>query len=220
MVTIVRLKTCNDVLRKRDAELIGEALKRGGVAVFPTDTVYGLGGDPRRPDVVEKVLAIKKRQKRALPVLASSNEVAAQVAKVNELSLLLMEKLWPGPVTLILPCVDKTLATLVGHGGKIGIRVPDCRVARYLSEILGGLIVGTSANISREVPPTSFEEVPEEVLERVEVAVDAGRTKYKKASTVIEVLEDKLVIRREGPVGVGRLEELLRGVRIEKAHRL
>ena len=122
MTTILRLQSCNTLLQAEHALLVERILEKGGVVLFPTDTVYGIGGNPKVESVVEKVLKVKARAKRELPLLACSMEEVLSIVRANEVAVELMKSFWPGPLTLVLPSTDAKLESLVGRGGKIGVR--------------------------------------------------------------------------------------------------
>src|SRR4030043_758132 len=134
-----------------------EILKAGGVVAFPTDTVYGLGGDAFNIEAAERIYRVKQRPRNLpLPVLlADSTQVAAVVDFTPEIARFLMKRFWPGGVTLVLP-KGASLPEIVSAGGdKVAIRIPNHVVPLTLIHGLGAPIIGTSANISDKPSPVT-----------------------------------------------------------------
>ncbi len=103
-----------------------DSIKKGGVVVFPTDTVYGIGCDPYNKDAINKIYKIKGREKtKQLPVLAYSKKEIKKIAYLDENSEKISDKFWPGPLTLILKVKDKKIEESLGLEGKIAVRIPN-----------------------------------------------------------------------------------------------
>ena len=187
---------------KCDSDGINTAIKfikDGGVVVFPTDTVYGIGCDPYNKEAVEKIYKIKNREKGKLfPVLGFSKEVIGRIVSFDEKTNKITEKFWPGQLTLILPLKDEKLKNSMNLDDKIAVRVPnnDCIIA-ILKQC--GLIIGTSANISGVKSFTDPDECEKNVSE-YDVFVDNGKISSKGESTVVEINEGNLEILREGSI--------------------
>ncbi len=185
------------------AEIIKEVarvLRNGGIVVYPTDTVYGVGGDPFNERVVDRVFIIKRRGRKPLPILVSSIDIVVEIAYVSGTALQLMRYFWPGPLTLVLP-VKKRLPPKITFGtGKIGVRMPAHKIPLLLARELSGAIIGTSANISGHPAPRTADEALKELGELVDIVLDAGPTPRGLPSTVVEVDDDKIKILREGPI--------------------
>ncbi|MDH5815420.1 MAG: L-threonylcarbamoyladenylate synthase [Candidatus Nezhaarchaeota archaeon] len=205
-----------DVKGLKDENEVREALKPairslrdGGILIYPTDTVYGIGCDPRNEEALIKLLTLKGRSGKPLPLLASSIEIVRSIAEVPPKAERLMRVFWPGPLTIVLP-LKASLPDQVTMGErKVGLRIPNHVVARILAEGVGGLIVGTSANKSGEPPPRSFDEVDPYLKKMVSVVIDGGTCPLGVPSTVVEVDGEVKVI-REGAV---KVEEVLRELR-------
>jgi L-threonylcarbamoyladenylate synthase len=174
-------------------------VKRGGLVVFPTDTVYGVGCDPRNPKSIESIYRIKKRDKsKNLPVLGYSKEEISKIAIFDKISNKIGDKFWPGPVTLVLKLKDEKIKRVMNLDDKIAVRVPNnpCTLS-LLKECK--LIVGTSANYSGN-PPYSD---PKNVLESFsgfDVFLDGGIIPNSIESTVVEIVEGDLKILRHGKI--------------------
>ena len=183
-----------------------EIIENGGVAVFPTDTVYGLGCNPYNSSAVKKIYEIKSREKiKSLPVLAYSLEIVKKITRIDSFTEKIIEKYWPGPLTLILKLTDEKLKKSLKLEDKIAIRIPDSECVLKLLEKCN-LLVGTSANISGN---TSFTD-PDECIKNIknyDIFLNGGTITSKGESTIIEIENEKIEIIREG---VLKKEEIIR----------
>jgi L-threonylcarbamoyladenylate synthase len=192
---------------------IGEMIKKGGVIVYPTDTVYGIGGNPFLEDVVIRIKNIKQREEKAMPILISSLEKAKEIAYFNDLSLKIANTFWPGPLTIVLKTKVKFSPHLTGGRDSIGLRIPNHELALKIIEASGGALIGTSANISGRPPAISIEDLDEKIKFSVDLIIDGGKCYLGKPSTVIEVIDSKIKIIRIGAIGID--EFIKRGIPIE-----
>jgi L-threonylcarbamoyladenylate synthase len=185
---------------KCDKEGISKAssvIKMGGIVVFPTDTVYGIGCDPYNKEAIQKIYKIKSREtSKSLPILAFSKDVAAKIVEFDKDSEKIAQKIWPGPLTLILKLTDEKLKTSLNVGNKIAIRVPKHQCTLELLKE-SNFIVGTSANISGTGPFRSSEECYQNIHD-FDLFLDGGTITSGGESTIIEFEEGKLKIHREG----------------------
>jgi L-threonylcarbamoyladenylate synthase len=183
-----------------------QIIENGGIAIFPTDTVYGLGCNPYNSSAVKKIYEIKSREKiKSLPVLAYSLDIVKEIACIDSFTEKIIEKYWPGPLTLILKLTDQKLKKSLRLDNKIAIRIPDSKCALKLLEKCN-LLVGTSANISGN---TSFTD-PDECFKNIknyDVFLNGGTITSKGESTIIEIENEKIEIIREG---VLKKEEIMR----------
>ena len=174
-----------------------EVINDGGIAVYPTDTVYGIGCDPFNKKAVKKIYDIKSRDNsKPLPVLVYSVEIVKRIAVLDEKAEKIVEKFWPGPLTIIVKLTDKNLKKSLCLNDKIAIRIPDHKCTLELLKRCN-FLVGTSANISGH---TSFTN-PDECFRNIEnydIFVDGGIITSKTESTIIEVENEKIKIIREG----------------------
>ena len=185
-------------------------LRDGGVAAFPTDTVYGVGVDPFQPDAVRKLYQIKGRPiDKPIPILVGSVRDVERVAQnLPPTFSRLAEQFWPGELTLIVEA--KSLPPEVTAGGDtVGVRMPDHPLALALLRRFGGAIATTSANKSDEPPATSAEEVQAELGALVSIILDGGKTATKIASTVLDLSVSPPQIRRQGGISMDQLAPFL-----------
>lgn len=182
-------------------------INHGGIAVYPTDTVYGIGCNPYDNEAVKKIYDIKSRDSsKPLPVLTYSTEIAEKIVDIDDFTKKIVSKFWPGQLTIILKLIDDDLKKSLLLNEKIAIRVPNHKCTL---EILKGcnFLVGTSANISGH---PSFKN-PDECfrnLENYDIFVDGGTITSKAESTIIEIENEKINIIREGSL---TKEEILEG---------
>jgi L-threonylcarbamoyladenylate synthase len=176
-------------------------VRTGGVFVFPTDTVYGLGCHLFRRDAVGRVYALKGRHySKPLPVLIHDlKELSILAESVPKEALPLMKKFWPGPLTLVFKA--STLAR-IATGGRdtIAVRLPKDKFLRGVLRAAGLPLASTSANASGKPACTSGKPVIAQFSGRVEVIVDAGTTEHEVASTVLDLSSYPFTVRREGAV--------------------
>ncbi len=179
--------------------LAATTIKNGGVAVFPTDTVYGLGCDPRNAKAVEAIFRMKKRREsKQLPVLGYSKEEVSKIAVFDDISSKIADRFWPGQVTLVLKLKDNEIKKAMNLNDKIAVRVPShpCVLA-LLKECK--LIVGTSANFSGH-PAFSDSKKVQENFSGYDVFLDGGTISNSASSTIVEVKDGILRILRQGKI--------------------
>jgi len=188
-----------------DASLIREAadtIKSGGMIVFPTRTLYGIGVDPFNKESVRRVFKVKHRaESNPISVLVKSvSEIKTLVEEIPGSSVVLMEQFWPGQITLIFKAAAHVPKNLSGGSGKIGIRVPEHPVAAILVNSLKQPITGTSANLSGSPGVSRINDLPDEILRNVDLVLDAGQLKGGEGSTVVDITKDPPEVLREGSV--------------------
>jgi len=187
------------------------ALKRGEVIVFPTETFYGLGADAINSAAVEQVVSLKgRRLESPVAVIIADSEMLEQiVTEVSPLALKLIERFWPGPLTLILPAKKDLPAPLINRDGGIGVRVSSHPLATRLARGLGRPITATSANPTGKEPARSVAGALGYFSGRVEIFLDGGRLQGKIGSTVAAIVDRRLKIIREGAIPADELQRIL-----------
>jgi L-threonylcarbamoyladenylate synthase len=177
-----------------------EILKSGGIVAFPTDTVYGLGGDAFNSEVAERIYKVKQRP-RSLPLpvlLADLTQVAAVVDSVPDIVRFLMKRFWPGGLTLVLPKAASIPEIISAGNDKVAIRIPKHIVPLALIHGLGTPIIGTSANISHKPSPLTAREVEQQLGSQIDLIVDMGRCPGGLESTVVDITGGTPIILRQG----------------------
>jgi L-threonylcarbamoyladenylate synthase len=180
-----------------DFPMIRKEIQSGGIIVYPTDTLYGLGCDPANGNAVARVAELKGRS-RHQPVSVAFHSFTAAKPWLDLTPAVAKEakKLLPGPVTLILKASGKAPPSIV-FNGTIGLRVPDDeRVQRFLKEC--GPLTATSANRHGEKAPAALAELSGDIRHSVKVCVDGGFAKYARPSTVIDMSSGNPQTVREG----------------------
>ena len=182
------------------------SLQKGGLVVFPTDTVYGLGALALNERGIEQLYDIKGRESaKAIPILLSDiSELPLVASHIDPRTLRLAERFWPGPLTLVVPRHD-ALPEILSPYPTVGVRVPDHPVALELLRRAGPLAT-TSANISNQPSATTASEVLAQLAGRVPLILDGGQTPGGVSSTVVDCSRPELAILRQGPLS---LEQLL-----------
>ena len=192
MIKILKVE-CNEEGIKKTSQII----KEGGIVVFPTDTVYGIGCNPYNEKAVKKIYEIKSREKiKALPVLAYSIDIVKKIVVIDKFTENILQKNWPGPLTLILELKDQELKKSLNLQNKIAVRIPDSECTLKLLEKCE-LIVGTSANISGNVSYTD----PNNCIKNIknyDLFLNGGTITSKGESTIIEIKNEAIKIIREG----------------------
>ncbi|HOO55640.1 MAG TPA: L-threonylcarbamoyladenylate synthase [bacterium] len=192
-----------------ESDKFAEKVQTGGIIIFPTETVYGIGAMPEQTGV-EKLTELKARpQTKPLQLLISDREMLEKFgAKISPLANKIMDKLWPGPLTLVLDVEGAEIPDAIGKFGNIGFRMPDHPVCLDMIRRCGGAIAASSANPSNQQPTRSCSEALRMFPGRIDAAIDAGTLPEALASTVASVRNGNIIIIRKGAVNADRLIEL------------
>ncbi|MCH7966454.1 MAG: threonylcarbamoyl-AMP synthase [Thaumarchaeota archaeon] len=187
-------------------EKASQIINQGGIAVFPTDTVYGIGCNPYNKNSVRKIYEIKSRNiLNPFPVLVYSKDIAKRIAFFDKIAEKIVERFWPGPLTIILKLTDENLKKSLNLTDKIAVRVPNHKCTLELLKKCN-FLVGTSANISGHSSFTNPDECFKNI-QKYDVFVDGGIISSKAESTIIEIENEEIKIIREGSLSH---EEVLR----------
>jgi L-threonylcarbamoyladenylate synthase len=179
------------------SESIREASKTiisGGVIVYPTETVYGIGASALDEQAILRVFQIKRRP-MSIPIFlaVSSLEMLDRVAEISTNEREILERLMPGPVSVLVRRKDVVPNVLTAGSPLVGIRFPDHEMALRIIDAAGP-ITSTSANLTGSPSPASAEEVSQEIAERVEMVLDGGKCKFGQPSTLLD-LTNRTIIR-------------------------
>jgi len=172
----------------------------GGVVIYPTETVYGLGSLPSDPDATRRICKIKGRADKPLPLICSDIDKARKIVQFNTAAEILAEKFWPGPLTMVLPRKVDYPFWVTRHKKTLAIRVSGYEPARKLAGLSAGVMISTSANKSGEPPVTSAKEAVKMFSGEVDVIVDGGQSPGEIPSTVLDLSSEELWIHRIGPI--------------------
>jgi len=193
-----------------------DVLKRGGVIIYPTDTVFGLGGNALDKKAVDRVFAIKNRPKsKPLPVIISNFELAKELAYISKKQEKILQAVWPGSVTVVLNKKNLLPDNLTANQSTIALRVPDCKIVQELASEFP--IVGTSANLSGHSVEQTVSALQEHFACHfpkpdllLSPTIDYNEDKYKKPSTILDLTGRLPKITRVGLTTKKELMEILK----------
>ena len=191
------------VLAAQDADLLraAEILRRGGLVVFPTETVYGLGGNGLDGTAAKKIYAAKGRPSdNPLIIHIATPEDAEQYAVTHPLYYRLASAFMPGPLTVILPKRENVPKSVTGGLDTVAVRCPSHPVAHRLIELAGIPIAAPSANLSGKPSPTCAEDVICDLSGRVDMILDGGACDIGLESTIVKIDGDSLTLLRPGGI--------------------
>jgi len=179
-----------------------EIVCNGGVVVYPTSGLYGVAADALNKEAVACVYAIKQRpDRKPLSVLVNDlAELQRIVRKIPPSAFAIMDRFWPGGITLVFEASENLPANLTANTGSIGVRQPKHPVAGALVKAVGRPVTATSANVSGETGCSAIETLDPELRERTDMILDAGFLAGGPGSTVVDVTTDPPVVLREGAV--------------------
>lgn len=194
-----------------DAEIknIAEELRKGGLLVYPTDTVYGLGADPFNEAAVKKLYIAKKRPfDMALSVAVSDIAMAEKIAVLDDVARKLMEKFLPGPLTIIIKKRPEVPDITTAMSDKVGIRIPDHPAAlRIIREF--GPIVATSANLHSHPDAIEMQSAMDDLSDSVGTYINCGSCQLGKPSTIVWMMNGEIEIVRQGAISREAIEAAL-----------
>ena len=188
-------------------------IKNGGIVIFPTDTVYGIGSIPLKSSL-NKIYKIKHRDfSKKIIALISSNDILKNIVDESEESLLKIQKIlqfyWPGELTIIFKAnknftnkFDETMET-------IGVRIPQSKIALNLIEKVGGILLTSSANLSGEKSTIKLQEINKTICDQVDVIIEAREKLTGIPSTIIKYEEGKISLLREGNIKFENILKLI-----------
>jgi L-threonylcarbamoyladenylate synthase len=181
-----------------------EAILRGGVIGFPTDTFYGLGCSLMNPDAVEMLYRLKRRPQNmaVISLISDPMEVEALAADIPDVAQTLMRKFWPGPLSIVFRASLVVPAACRGPRETIALRYPRHALSLALVASVGGPVVASSANLSGKPPAKSAEEVVRSFGNQLDLVLDGGPSQAAEPSTLVEVTSGKVEVLRPGAVDV------------------
>ena len=189
-----------------------ELIKQGKIVVFPTETVYGIGTNGLDEQAVKRLYEIKQRPfDKPISLLVSNMEMVNNIAKdITEIEYKIMEKFFPGPLTIILKKKDIVPDIVTAGQETVGVRMPAGKIARELVEMSGVPIAAPSANMSGEPSGTDFENVKKDFEGKADFFIDGGISEIGISSTLVKVVDDKIQILRQGSITLEEIEESIK----------
>lgn len=203
---------CRENISEDNIKQISEGIINSKIVIFPTETVYGIGANAYDDIACKKIFDIKKRnEEKALIVLISNLDMLYQIGvEINEIERKIMEKFWPGPLTIIFEKKQNCKISEIATGGKktIGIRMTSGNIARLLIEKAGVPIVAPSANLSGKPTGVKIENIIKELGDKVDFMLDCGDIDNDITSTIVQVKSEQIYILRKGKITKEELEEI------------
>lgn len=183
-----------------DIKRAGQCLKEGGLVAFPTETVYGLGGDALNPDSSKKIYAAKGRpsDNPLIVHIADIDDIGKIVSDFPESAKKLADSFWPGPLTMILPKSEIVPKETTGGLETVAVRFPSDVIARELIKSAGGYVAAPSANISGRPSPTQAKYVIQDMDGKIDVIIDGGDNEIGLESTIVDLTGKEPLVLRPG----------------------
>ncbi|MDD2970966.1 MAG: L-threonylcarbamoyladenylate synthase [Lachnospiraceae bacterium] len=216
-IVVVDESEMDEAAEKAIAEA-GAILKDGGLVAFPTETVYGLGGDALNPQSSGKIYAAKGRPSDNPLIVHITNMKALEkiVKEIPETGKKLADAFWPGPLTMIFQKSDIVPEETTGGLETVAVRMPSHRIARALIDAAGGYVAAPSANISGKPSPTLAKYVAEDMMGRIEMILDGGSIGIGLESTIVDLTDGEPTILRPGYITEEMLTQVLGSVAVDR----
>ena len=200
-------------------EEAGRIIRKGGLVAFPTETVYGLGGDALNPESSKKIYAAKGRpsDNPLIVHIADKRDLHRIVREVPEKAKKLMEAFWPGPLTMIFYKNELVPQATTGGLDTVAVRMPSDRIAAAFIRAAGGFVAAPSANVSGRPSTTTAAHVEEDLSGRIEMIRDGGQAVIGLESTIVDMSVEPPVILRPGAVTKEMMEAVIGPLEVDKA---
>ncbi len=209
----------NTAAARHAVETAGKIIREGGLVAFPTETVYGLGGDALNPESSRKIYAAKGRpcDNPLIVHICRLEDLEPIVTGIPETAKKLAAAFWPGPLTMILEKSDRVPKETTGGLNTVAVRMPGDETARALIRAAGGYIAAPSANTSGRPSPTLAKYVKEDLDGKIEMILDGGKAVIGLESTIIDLTEKEPVILRPGYITGEMLRDVIGEVKTDSA---
>ena len=207
------------IINKKNIDEAAKIIKNGGIVAIPTETVYGLAGNALDGEVIKKIFKAKARpQDNPLIVhISKENKVKDLVSNIPYKASLLMEKFWPGPITIILPKSNLVPYEVTAGLESVAIRMPKHELAREIIDLSDVPLAAPSANRSGCPSPTSAEHVIKDMFGRIDAVVDGGDCEFGLESTVISFLGETPILLRPGVITPDEIKSVTGEIKIDKS---
>lgn len=193
-----------------ELKIPAKVIRDGGIVIFPTETVYGIGTNGFNSESIKKIFELKKRDfNKPISLLVNNMDMVKMVADdITELEYKLMEKFWPGPFTIILKKKKAVPDILTANGDTVGVRMPSGIIARKIIEFAGVPIATPSANISGKPSGTNIDDIIRDFDGKVDYVIDNGLSELGVASTIVKVVDNVPYVLREGTIPKEKIWEV------------
>lgn len=207
MSNIIKIETDDNT---KNLKIAANIIKKGGIVIFPTETVYGIGTNGLDEEAVKKLYEVKDRLlNKPISLLVSNFDMINQVAKdITEMEYKIMKNFFPGPLTIILNKKSCVPDILTANGNTVGIRMPDNEIALKLIELSGVPIATPSANISGRPSGIDIEDIKKDFEGKVDLFIDSGKSKIGNGSTIVKVEDNEIKILRQGIITKEQIEDI------------
>ena len=195
-----------------ELEEVAEIIRNGGVVIFPTETVYGIGGNALNTETIKKIYEVKKRpSSKPLSILVKDKDEIGKYAQItSEIEKKIIDNFMPGPITLVLKKKENIIPEIVTAGNDtIGVRIPNNNIIAQVLKSCSLPIAAPSANISGQPSSTKLEDVIDDFNGKVDAMIDGGECTEKVSSTVVQVVDGKVRILREGIITIEDINKVL-----------
>jgi L-threonylcarbamoyladenylate synthase len=199
---------------ERTVQKAVKVLKRGGLIIYPTETLYGIGADATNPDAVKKLTEYKNRPfGKPYSIAVTDEKMAEEYVTLNQSAKNLYEKFLPGPLTIISKGKHKTAPEVESEDGTLGIRIPDYKLVIDIVKKFGKPITSTSANASYKKRPYQISDILENISAKqkslIDLIIDAGELPKNDPSTVVDTTLDDPVVLRQGEIKLSNENKVL-----------
>lgn len=207
MAKVLDLKNNNNYYKLKE---VAQIIKKGGLVIFPTETVYGLGTNGLDENAVKRIYTAKNRkQNNPVNLLVSDMNMVNRIAKnISKLEYRLMEAFFPGPFTIILNKRDCVPSIVTANENNVGIRISSCTIASKLINFANVPIAAPSANLSGKLSGTSFNDIYNDFKDKVDYIIDGGNSSIGIESTIVKVIDNIPHILRPGSITAEQIKNI------------
>lgn len=205
MPSMLKIVRTNEASPDEIVKIATETLKNGGLVVFPTETLYGIGADATNQEAINKLLVYKtRREGKPLSIAVSSKEMAKEYVEINRTAENLYDNFLPGPLTVVSKSLGRVAKGVESEIGTLGVRIPDYQLVLDIVKGLTKPITATSANASYKKRPYKIEDIFNNISEKqkslIDLVIDAGELPKREPSTVVDTTLNEEVVLRQGNI--------------------
>ncbi len=200
-----------DEINEQELNKTAQVLENGGIVIFPTETVYGIGANAYNEEAVRKIYEVKNRPgEKPLSILVSGiDEIGKYAIIENDIERKIINSFMPGPITIILKKKQGLFDYISSGKNTIGVRIPDNKIILEILNKLKLPLVAPSANISGMPSGVSLNDIIKDFNGKVDVCINGGKAKLGESSTIVEVVNGEPVILRQGKITLEEIKKVL-----------